>query len=152
MARFTAEQSQAYVEIQQLIHDWGYELDHCYGENIGDLLAEDCTYFLAGTPREGRAQIVAYYADRLARLGAASDGVPVHRHAICNLRVMFSAIDAAAITFNLTYFTAAGHPLRTDHADPASYADVRMEVRREADGHWRIAHFDSGQAFRRLAK
>ena len=55
MARFTAEQSQAYVEIQQLIHDWGYELDHCYGENIGDLLAEDCTYFLAGTPREGRA-------------------------------------------------------------------------------------------------
>ncbi len=151
MAKFTAEQAHAVVEIQQLINDWGYELDLNNGQNIADLVTEDCTYMLGGNAREGRASIVQFYAERLTRLGATPEGVPVHRHALSNLRVMFSGADAASITFNLIYFSTMGQASGQDHADPASYADVRMEVRREADGHWRIARFDSGQAFRRVA-
>lgn len=152
MARFTAEQAHAVVEIEQLINDWGYELDVHNGDNIAELVTPDCTYVVGGVAREGRAAVVQFYADRRARLSATPEGVPVHRHALCNLRVRFDTADAAAITFSLVYFSTAGVAAHVEHADPASYADVRMDVRREADGHWRIARFDSGQVFRRVLK
>lgn len=152
LAKFTAEQAQAVVEIQQLINDWGYELDLENGRNIADLVTEDCVYVVGGTPRTGRAAVVQFYAERLARLAATPEGVPVHRHALCNLRVSFSAATQASIAFNLIYFSTMGQAAGVDHADPASYADVRIDVRRDADGHWRIARFDSNQAFRRVAK
>jgi hypothetical protein len=37
-----------------------------------------------------------------------------------------------------------------NHADPAAVADVRMNCRRDSDGEWRIAMFDSNQTFRRV--
>ena len=40
MAKFTAEQACAVVEIQQLIHDWGYELDIHKGRNIAAVVTE----------------------------------------------------------------------------------------------------------------
>lgn len=152
MARFTAEQACAVVEIQQLIHDWGYELDLHNGQNIADLVTEDCTYVVGGVPREGRAGVIKFYAERLARLAATPEGVPIHRHALSNLRVSFSSTDTASITFNLIYFSTLGMAAGADHADPASYADVRMDCRRDPDGHWRISRFDSNQAFRRVLK
>lgn len=152
MARFTAEQAQAVVEVQQLINDWGYELDLHNGEHIADLVTEDCSYFVGGVPREGRAAVVQFYADRFARLAATAEGVPIHRHALCNLRVDFGSATMASITFNLVYFSTMGVAAGVDHADPASYADVRMDCRRDADGHWRIAKFESNQAFRRVLK
>ena len=151
MAKFTAEQAHAVVEIQQLINDWGYELDLNNGQTIADLVTEDCVYVVGGAPREGRAGVVRFYAERLTRLGATPVGVPTHRHALSNLRVSFRAAHEASITVNLIYFSTLGVSSGTDHADPASYADVRMDCRREADGHWRIARFDSNQAFRRIA-
>ncbi len=44
------------------------------------------------------------------------------------------------------FFAAVGTP-PFNTCDPAALADVRMECRRVADGHWRIS--DSGQIFRR---
>lgn len=152
MARFTAEQARAVVEIQQLINDWGYELDLNNGQNIADLVTEDCTYVVGGTDRVGRPEVIKFYADRKARLAATPEGVPIHRHALSNLRVAFDSDSEAAITFNLIYFSTLGMASGADHADPASYADVRMKVRRDADGHWRILRFDSNQAFRRVVK
>ena len=152
MAKFTPEQAHAVVEIQQLINDWGFELDVDNGKNIADLVTEDCVYVLGGNPRTGRAAVVQFYADRQKRLAATAEGEPIHRHALANLRVQFTSAEAASITFNLTYFSTAGMASGTEHADPNSYADVRMDVRREADGHWRIARFDSNQAFRRVLK
>ena len=35
-------------------------------------------------------------------------------------------------------------------ADPALVADVRMDCRRDDDGHWRITKFDSNPTFRRV--
>jgi ketosteroid isomerase-like protein len=152
LARFTAEQAHAVVEIQQLINDWGYDLDLHNGAHIADLVTEDCAYLVGGALREGRAAVVQFYIDRKARLAATAEGVPIHRHALANLRVAFSSADAASITFNLVYFSTMGVAAGADHADPASYADVRMDCRREADGHWRIARFESNQAFRRVLK
>jgi uncharacterized protein (TIGR02246 family) len=152
LARYTAEQACAIVEIEQLISDWGYELDIHNGDNIAEVVTEDCSYFVGGSERKGRPAVVQFYIDRKARLAATPEGVPIHRHALHNLRVRFSSADAASITFNLTYFSTMGVAAGPDHADPASYADVRMDVRRDTDGHWRIARFESNQAFRRVLK
>jgi uncharacterized protein (TIGR02246 family) len=151
LAKFTAEQAHSVVEIQQLINDWGYELDVNNGKHIADVITDDCVYVVRGGERAGREAVIKFYADRLAQL-AAGGGVPVQRHALVNLRVMFKSSSEASIVFNLIYFSSMGMASGTDHADPAAYADVRMNVRRLADGDWRISRFDSNQSFRRVAK
>ena len=149
MAKFTIEQAVTAAAVQQLINDWAHELDVHNGLHISDLVTEDCTYILGGTPRNGRAAVAQFYQDRLKRLSAQPQGVPTQRHALSNLRINFRSADAVSITFTLVYFTTAGMASGLNHADPAAVADVRMDCRREADGEWRIALFDSNQTFKR---
>ena len=150
MSKFTPEQAVAILEIQQLINEWSYELDVHNGINIANLITEDCSYLVRGGVRTSRAAVVEFYKERLATLAATPEGVPIHRHILANLRVKFNSANDASIGFSLVYFTTAGMKSGTDHADPASTADVRMDVRRGADGEWLIAKFDSNQTFRRV--
>jgi hypothetical protein len=150
VAKFNMEQALAVVAVQQLINDWGQELDIHNGKHITGLITEDCTYIVGGAPRRGRAAVEKFYQDRLQRLSALPEGVPTHRHALSNLRVSFRSASEASITFTLIYFTTAGMKSGVNHADPAAVADVRMDCRREEDGEWRIAMFDSNQTFRRV--
>jgi ketosteroid isomerase-like protein len=151
LAKFTAEQAVTVVAIQQLINDWGFELDIHNGASIANLVTEDCTYMGRGVPLLGRAAVVKFYKDRLEQLGATPAGVPIHRHTLSNLRVKFgTAPDTVSITFSLVYYTTAGMASGTNHADPAAVADVRMNCRRDADGEWRILMFDSNQSFKRV--
>lgn len=151
MAKFTPEQAVAVAEIQQLINEWSFELDVDNGINIASLITEDCSYLVRGGVRTGRAAVAQFYKERLETLGATPEGVPVHRHMLANLRVKFSSANEASIGFSLIYFSTAGVKAGTKHADPASAADVRMEVRRGADGEWLIARFDSSPIFLRMS-
>lgn len=150
MAKFTAQQAADALAIQQVINEWGDELDQNSGLNIlaADVLTEDCRYNVGGEWREGRAGAVQFYQDRAARLNAAG-GMPVMRHIHSNYRVTFTGEDTAEAHFLLLFFFAMGTP-PFDTCDPAALAEVRMECRREADGHWRISLFDSAQTFRRV--
>jgi hypothetical protein len=65
-----------------------------------------------------------------------------------NYRVKFTGKSTAEVGFLLLFFARVGTP-PFDTCDPAAVANVQMEVRLEADGHWRISRFDSGQTFRR---
>lgn len=153
MAKFDLEQAAGVIAIQQLIHEWAHELDVHNGlKDMGSLLVEDVRYNVGGSWRENREQVLQFYRERHARLDATEEGVPFHRHALHNLRTHFISADKAAIEFGLIYFTTAGMASKQDHADPALVSDVRMECRREADGHWRIAMFDSALTFRRTGK
>lgn len=152
MAKFTPEQATAYVAIQQLIHDWATELDIDNGAGIEHLITPDIRYTLGPNVFEGIEAVKGFYASRNARLSATPEGLPIHRHALSNLRVAFLSDTHAKITFGLIYFSTLGQATGQDHADPAAFADVRMEVRADADGDWRISFFDSGQTFRRVAK
>ncbi|MDE2597540.1 MAG: nuclear transport factor 2 family protein [Sphingomonadales bacterium] len=152
MARFTPEQVHSIVEINQLISDWAVEMDIANGTGMADLLTDDVNYTVRGIARIGKAEVVKFYEGRLAELGATPAGVPVHRHALCNLRVAFRSAGDAGITFSLIYFTEMVKGLGADCADPFSYADVVMDVRREGDGHWRISRFDSVPTFVRQPK
>lgn len=119
------------------------------GLPISGLVTEECIYILGGHRHQGRAAVEKFYHERLARLSAQPEGVPTHRHLLSNLRVNFSNDTEASITFNLVYFTTAGMPAGLNHTDAAAVADVRMKCRREDDGNWRIAKFDSNPTFRR---
>jgi len=150
VAKFTPEQAVSYVEIQQLTNEWSYELDVHNGANIASLLTADCSYLVRGGVRHGSEAVAQFYKERLETLAATPEGVPTHRHMLANLRVKFNSADEASIGFSLVYFSTAGMKSGTKHADPASAADVRMEVRRGANGEWLIAKFDSTPTFLRV--
>lgn len=150
MAKFSAEQAVAVAAIQQVINEWGDELDQNSGRQMtqADVLVRDVRYFVGGEWRDGIEATQAFYDQRWATL-TAGDGPPVMRHVHSNYRVSFLAEDHAKVNFLLVFFAKVGEPPFVGYSDPLAVADVRMECRREADGHWRIAMFDSGQIFRK---
>ncbi|MBW8785106.1 MAG: nuclear transport factor 2 family protein [Novosphingobium sp.] len=152
MARFTTEQATAIAAIQQTVNDWARELDVNNGLAVPALVTEDCAYTVGGTKRIGPAGVQEFYDQRLARLQATPEGVPTMRHIVSNLRVAFRSGREAGITFSLVFFSTAGQASGLEHADPAAVADVEMDLRAGDDGDWKIARFDSGQTFRRVAK
>jgi SnoaL-like domain len=150
MANLSIEQVVAIASIEQLINDWAYDLDVHEGLHVGSLVTEDCRYTVRAVERPGRAAVEAFYKERLATLSAQPGGAPTQRHILSNLRVNFTSATAASITFSLVYFSTMGIAAGTDHADPAAMSDVRMDVRRDTDGHWRISKFDSSMTFKRV--
>ncbi len=143
MAKFTIEETMAWVAIQQLINEWGVELDVNNGLNIGDLVTQDCAYTVRGVERKSREEVKAFYKGRLSEF---PDGPPIQRHVQTNLVVNFNSADEAEITFTLVYFTTAIVSAGASEADPCAVADVKMNCRRCEDGHWRISMFDSVQS------
>jgi hypothetical protein len=150
VTKFNMEQAVAVAAVQQLINDWAYELDVNNGLNISGLVTADCHYAVGGATRQGRAAVENFYRERRERLSAQPAGLPTQRHTLSNLRVNFRGAEEMSITFTLVYFTTAGMASGLNHADPAAVADVRMDCRRDNDGHWQIAKFDSNQTFRRV--
>jgi hypothetical protein len=147
MAKFEASQVADLLAINQLINEWATELDINNGVSMANLLTEDCTYTVRSAPRHGRDEVVTFYEHRKSELSATEAGVPIHRHALSNLRVSFSDVDSARLDFGLIYFSEVVRGMGADVADPFSFADVNMDARRCADGHWRIARFDSAPVF-----
>lgn len=151
MAKFTVEQAADVIAVQQVINEWGDELDQNSGLKIleADVLTEDCRYNVGGEMREGRAAAAKFYVDRAERLKAAG-GMPVMRHVHTNFRVSITGADTARANFMLLFFVGAGEPPFLGAAcDPVALAEVWMDCRRDADGQWRISSFDSVQTFRR---
>ena len=150
MAKFSAEQAAAVAAIQQVINEWGDELDQNSGLKMAEaeVLTDNVQYFVGGEWRDGLAATAQFYKDRWDRLIAAG-GAPVMRHLHCNYRVRFAAEDHAKVTFQLLFFAKVGEPPFVGYCDPLAVADVRMECRRDADGDWKISRFDSGQIFQR---
>lgn len=147
MAKFTPQQAADVAAIQQVINEWGDQLDVDSGTTIRNagILTEDVRYFVAGEWREGIDAVAQFYHDRMARLTAAG-GAPVMRHIHSNYRVDFVAEDHAKVGFLLLFFAAPGEPpFKT--CDPLAQADVTMECRRDASGDWKISLFDSVQKF-----
>ena len=150
MARFSSEQAAARAAIEQVINEWGDELDINDGLKMREaaVLTDEVEYFVGGEWRSGIDAVCAFYAERRARL-QAGDGAPVMRHIISNFRIAFTGEASADVGFLLLFFAKVGEPPFADYCDPLAVADVRMSVRADADGDWRISRFDSGQIFRR---
>ena len=148
MPRFTQETATAALEVQQLILEWGHELDMNAARDITALCTQDCTYYLAGKPHTGHDAIKAFYAarnDRVSKL--QKDGIRTQRHAISNLLVEFPEPSKAAVRFTIINYSKEGKPPALDLVGPTIVADCKMEAKLEADGEWRISMFDSTPIF-----
>ena len=94
MPRFTAETAIAALEIEQLVIDWGYDLDLNGGMNVAPLCTDDCHYLVGGTLHQGHGPITAFYTARNERVATQQkDGVRTQRHTITNMRIQFPAAD-----------------------------------------------------------
>ena len=148
MPRFNNETGLAAFELQQLILDWGHDLDINGGLNVADLCTEDCNYLIGGNSHRGRAGVTKFYSDRAERIRTQQrDGVRTQRHTITNLRVSLQGKDHATVAFMVVNYSAEGKAPALNLVGPTIVADSRMECRRDADGEWRIALFDSKPVF-----
>lgn len=150
MAKFSTDEAAAVLAIQQVINEWGDELDQNSGLKMStaNVLTQDVRYFVGGEWRQGLAATQAFYNQRWDTL-IKGDGAPVMRHIHSNYRVSFLTEDHAKVNFLLVFFAKVGEPPFVGYSDPLAVADVRMECRRDADGDWKISLFDSGQIFRK---
>ena len=86
VAKFSTEQAAAVAAIQQVINEWGDELDQNSGLKMteADVLTKDCRYFVGGEWREGIARLASVptvqSADLLRYLQAthATGTTPAH--------------------------------------------------------------------------
>src|SRR5690242_1665291 len=97
MARFDMEQTMAIVAIQQLIHEWAYDLDVNEGLGVPKLITEDCQYVVRAVLRPNRAEVGKFYQGRLEELKATPAGPPLQRHVLSNFRFDLKTADDASV-------------------------------------------------------
>jgi hypothetical protein len=150
MAQFSSDQAAAVAAIQQVINDWGHELDHGGGRTLAeaDVLAPDCRYLIGGEWRESADAVARYYRERWDRL-EATGGAPVIRMVFSNFRTRFVSEDRAEVTLMLQSFAGVGEPPFIGHCDASALADVEIECRRDVGSHWRISRYEGRHIFER---
>jgi ketosteroid isomerase-like protein len=119
------------TEIEALIAEFAYRIDHGLSDTVADLFTHDGWYGRAnGEKTVGREAIRAAYAKRAER------GERTARHIFTNLRLTIDSAEAAHGTTILLLFAGDGPPLLP--ARPMLVQDYNDEYRLE-DGEWRFA-------------
>jgi hypothetical protein len=148
MPRIDLETAIATIEVQQLIVDWGYDLDAHGGLGVPALCTEDCEYYVGGMLHQGREAVRRMYEARNERVRTQQkDGVRTQRHTIGNFRIRLVDADSATAEFGLVNYSGEGRAPVLDLQGPTIVADCRMNFRRGPDGGWLIALFDSTPVF-----
>ena len=121
------------MEIEQLLHDYWYEVDTNWGRDAHEYFTDDGVFRNSvGRARVGRAEISDFYNGRQAR------GSRVVRHVVSNLRVQPVVGDQVHSNWILQIFAADGEaPLPSEPA--ILLAEVTDVCRRGTDGTWRYA-------------
>jgi SnoaL-like domain len=118
-------------EIEALIAEFAYRIDHGRSETVAELFTQGGWYGRAnGEKSVGRAAIRAAYAGRAER------GERTARHVFTNLRLTIDGPQAAHGTTILLLFAGDGPPPLP--ARPMVVQDYADEYRREG-GEWRFA-------------
>lgn len=119
-------------QIEALIAQFAWDIDHQGGEGVPALFVPDGTYSLRGLGTlTGQAEIADFYRMRLA------GGPRTSRHLFSNLHLRSVSPDRAMGTCVLQLHAADGagpHPL-----SPVMIADYHDEYARTADGRWLFA-------------
>jgi hypothetical protein len=138
----------AATQLHLLVAEFAHELDANNGQGIDAFYTEDGLFYIGGRPVQGRADIVAFYRERVARLAREQkDGIRVSRHIFTNIRIAFQDETHADVDFISLQYAGEGAPPVRDVSSPTSVADCRMRCRKEADGVWRVAEFDGAPVF-----
>lgn len=123
--------SAARSEIEGLIAEFAWRIDHVSGEGVEDLFTPDGVYAVNDWAAEGRDEIARFYERRRAR------GERTSRHVYTNLRLHTASEERAEGTCVLTLHAADGTPpLPLSPLMVADYDDIYV---RGHDGVWRFA-------------
>ena len=153
--RFDPETAAIVMELTQMLYDFGHEIDANQGRDITEYYAADGVWELGDKTLAGHAALNDFYAthyDRVRR--EEKDGVRQVLHAFVDVRVTV-ADDRTTATldfFNLNFSAGGARPV-AGPIQPNMIVECHMDVRREADGMWRIVRFTGvpqftgGQAF-----
>ncbi|KQU07151.1 hypothetical protein ASG56_06315 [Rhodococcus sp. Leaf7] len=120
-------------EIDALVAEFAYRIDHEGGHTVHELFTADGTYDLSGWAITGHEQIKRFYDDR------RNSGPRTSRHLFTGLR-LDPTFTAETVTGNcvLTLHAHAGvAPLPLDPVMIADYADT---YRRDGNGQWLFHH------------
>ena len=140
-----SEFAATFIELQQLLIDFGREIDLNEARNITDFFEEDGSWVLNGTAYRGHAGVRQFHDDRAKRLrGMYPDGVPLSRHTFTNQRLSMAG-ETATFEFMAFYYTGAGTAQVPDEIAKTMVVDNRMQCRRNAAGEWRISSVESKQ-------
>jgi ketosteroid isomerase-like protein len=133
------EQAVARSEIEALIAEFAWLIDHGESGRVAALFTDDGWYGRdSGERSTGHAEIARAYAER------ADGGERTARHIFTNLRLSFVADDAAEGECILLLFAADGRPPLP--AEPMLVQDYLDRYRR-VDGHWRFASRQTRRIF-----
>jgi hypothetical protein len=148
MRKFTAAQFQDAFELQQMLYDFAYELDHG-AKDVGRFYADDGAFRTGGINVEGRAAVQGFYNTRNENVKKyQKGGERTGRHIFTNVRVVFDEADGdkATIYFTNMNFAGEGPAPVQGLGTPSAIADGVMECRRQPDGHWLFTLFAPKQA------
>jgi hypothetical protein len=141
MGRFTQEEAIIALELQQLIAEFGAELDFNDGHNVTDFYTEDGVFVAGGTRFEGHAAIAQFYADRNERVRTQQkDGVRTGRHTFVNIRTYVEGPDKARVLYTTVHYSGEGKP-PLPLTGPSIVSDCRVDCVRGEDGRWRMKEF-----------
>lgn len=146
MRKFGPEQAIAALELEQMVADYWREVDINNGANAKDFFSADCTAEFGAITFKGHAGVQTYYADRAEAIRTLQ-GVRTTRHVYVGLQILFAGDARATLNFLIITYGAAGTPPLSDATLPVAISDSRFEVRREADGQWRIFAFHGTPVF-----
>lgn len=148
MRNFDQASALAALELQQLVAEWGHELDANGGVNVAALCTSDCHYVIGSTSYRGRDAVTQFYMARGERVRTQQrDGVRTQRHTLSNLRIAFVDAQQARLEFLVVNYSAEGKAPALHLVGPTIVADAQMKCTRDADGVWRIAEFTSQPVF-----
>jgi hypothetical protein len=148
MRKFSHDEMLAAFELQQMLYDFAYEIDHG-AKDVGRFYAENGAFRTGGVNVEGRAGVHAFYDNRNAAVKQhQKGGERTGRHVFTNVRVVFDEGDPDFATLYFTNINYAGEgpaPVQ-GLGSPSAIADGLMECRRQPDGHWLFTLFAPKQA------
>jgi SnoaL-like domain len=117
------------AEIEAMLIEHSWLIDHGHANQIGALYTEDAELLLPDDPRRGRAAITAWGLERVAERDRLT------RHVHGNLRLIALGPHEVAGTLTVVvYRTLNAAVFDPGPATVAEYEDEYLRV----DGHWRI--------------
>jgi hypothetical protein len=148
MRNFDAEAAVTVTELQQLVVDFGRDVDFNDARNMADFYAEDGLLVAGNASCRGRSAIGKFYADRNERVRSEQkDGVRTVRHAYTNVQIVIEGPQRAIVNFGSINYSGPGTPPLTGHVGPTLFSDCQMTLRREANGQWLITDFRASPVF-----
>jgi hypothetical protein len=135
------------MELQQLVVDFGRDVDFNAARGMTEFYAEDGTLVAGNKTFQGRAAIGQFYADRNRRVATEQKGgVRTVRHAYTNVQVLVEDESHALVSFGSINYSGAGTP-PLEGVNPTLFSDCQMKLQRAQNGQWLITDFRAVPVF-----